>query len=95
MFNNVRLFSSHFQPDTTHSYAKIKKYLEGGGTDGSYNYNTGPNEAGLNPGDDLRQAGIPWQFIFQGAHTTTKGYVDHINMYVEVCVPGCIRFVGC
>lgn len=64
-------------------YASVKKYLESGGTDGSFTYSFGANKAGENPSDDLRPYGIPWQYIFQGTHVTTKGYVDTINLNIK------------
>lgn len=47
------------------------EFLKGG--DKSFSYVTGPDKAGHNPGDDLRQYNISWDFIFQGTHTTTGG----------------------
>ena len=39
--------------------------------------------AGHNPGDDLRQYKIPFQFVFQGTHTTAGGYVDTLDFNVR------------
>eukprot|EP00039_Didymoeca_costata_P018077 m.332036 g.332036 ORF g.332036 m.332036 type:complete len:182 (-) comp16861_c0_seq1:71-616(-) len=69
-------------PDT--AYATLKGYLAANGTDGSYSYVTGPDSAGHNPSDDLRQYNIPWKYILQGTHTTTGGYVDKININIRV-----------
>ena len=65
--------------NTTLIYDKIKRYLMSGGEDGSYNYSTGPDAAGHNPGDSLLPYPIKWDYIFQGTHTTTGGYVDTLN----------------
>merc|ERR1711934_43126 len=65
--------------NTTYTYDHFKAWLMKGGNDGSYAYVTGPDKAGHNPGDDLSKYGIPWDFIFQGTHTTIGGYVDKID----------------
>merc|ERR1712086_243839 len=81
-------FHLHSEPAVTHS--RFVKWLQGGGPDKSFKYVTGPDSAGHNPGDDLRQYNISWQFIWQGEHTTTGGYVDKIDFNVQARghVPG-------
>eukprot|EP00035_Acanthoeca_spectabilis_P039295 m.60913 g.60913 ORF g.60913 m.60913 type:complete len:192 (+) comp9531_c0_seq4:106-681(+) len=64
-------------------YATTHSWLKSEGTDRSFTYVTGPNKAGQNPGDDLRPYNISWLWIFQGTHTTTKGYVDTINFNIQ------------
>lgn len=46
-------------------------------------YVTGPNKAGEDPSDDLRPYNLTWLYIYQGTHTTTKGYVDTININIQ------------
>merc|ERR1712070_281612 len=53
------------------THARFVRWLKAGGSDGSYKYVTGPDSAGHNPGDDLRQYNISWKFIWQGEHVTT------------------------
>merc|ERR1711934_103208 len=65
------------------THTRFVKWLKAGGPDGSFKYVTGPDSAGHNPGDDLRQYNISWQFIWQGEHTTTGGYVDQIDFNVQ------------
>merc|ERR1712224_1188672 len=74
-------FQLRTSPSDTH--ARFVKWLKGGGPDGSFKYVTGPDAAGHNPGDDLRQYNISWQFIWQGEHATTGGYVDKIDFNVQ------------
>eukprot|EP00037_Helgoeca_nana_P030940 m.389361 g.389361 ORF g.389361 m.389361 type:complete len:203 (-) comp28293_c1_seq5:2039-2647(-) len=64
-------------------YKTTKAWLAKGGTDGSFTYVTGPNKAGEDPSDDLRPYNLTWQYIYQGTHTTTKGYVDTININIQ------------
>jgi len=68
---------------TDHTYQTIKKYLQGGGEDGSYTYVTGPDAAGHNPGDDLTAYPIAWDYIFQGQHTSSGGYVDTMKFNLK------------
>ena len=68
--------------NTTHVYLQVKDYLVKGGKDGSYAYVTGPDAAGHNPGDDLTKYPIAWDYIFQGTHTTTGGYVDTLKFNI-------------
>eukprot|EP00948_MAST-09A_sp_MAST-9A-sp1_P002449 g2449.t1 len=76
-----------FSKNTTaeDTYKILKGFLEKKGTDGSFAYVTGSDSAGHNPGDDLRPFNIPTgvQFIFQGTHTTTGGYVDTIDITIS------------
>jgi len=69
--------------NTTYTHDHFKAWLSKGGNDGSYAYVTGPDKAGHNPGDDLTKYGIPWDFVFQGTHTTTGGYVDQIDFNLQ------------
>merc|ERR1711865_120815 len=69
--------------NTSETYSRFKAWLQKGGSDSSYAYSTGADKAGNNPGDDLRKYGIPWDFIFQGTHTTTGGYVDKIDFNLK------------
>jgi len=39
--------------------------------------------AGHNPGDNLTQYNIAWDYIFQATHTTTGGYVDTMNFNIK------------
>merc|ERR1740117_1392708 len=64
-------------------YNGTKLWLQGGGDDGSFTYVTGPGPGGQNPGDDLTPYGIPWQYVFQGTHKTTGGYVDTIDFNIK------------
>jgi hypothetical protein len=64
-------------------YNEMKTWLQGGGGDGSVAYRTGPDAAGHNPGDDVRQYNTPWDFILQGSHTTSGGFVDTLNINVK------------
>jgi hypothetical protein len=64
-------------------YESVKAFLVKGGSDGSFEYVTGPDSAGHNPGDDLQQYGFAWQFIFQGHHKTTSGYVDPLDFNIK------------
>ena len=41
-----------------------------------------PGRAGHNPGDDLTKYPIAWDYIFQGTHTTTGGYVDTLKFNI-------------
>jgi len=68
---------------TTDVYDKLVAYLKSGGTDGSFDYVTGPDAHGHNPSDDLRQYNISWDFILQGTHTTYPGYyVDTLDFAI-------------
>ncbi len=49
----------------------------------AYSYVTGPDDAGHNPGDDLSPYPIPWDYVFQGTHITTGGYIDVINFNIR------------
>eukprot|EP00658_Telonema_sp_P-2_P003791 TRINITY_DN1141_c0_g2_i1.p1 TRINITY_DN1141_c0_g2~~TRINITY_DN1141_c0_g2_i1.p1 ORF type:complete len:206 (+),score=53.14 TRINITY_DN1141_c0_g2_i1:114-731(+) len=64
-------------------YNVTTSFLKGGGDDGSYTYVTGKGPGGQDPGDDLRHFGIAYQFIFQGSHTTTGGYLDTIDFNIR------------
>lgn len=64
------------------AYETVSGYLKKGGSDGSYEYVTGPDAAGHNPSDDLTSFPIPVDFIFQGKHTTQGGFIDTLNFYV-------------
>ena len=64
-------------------YSQITDFLKKGGDDGSFAYITGPDAAGHNPGDDLTPYGIAWQYVWQGTHTTTGGYVDTIDFNIK------------
>jgi hypothetical protein len=66
-------------------YKATMGYL--GAADG-FSYVTGADKAGHNPGDDLRKYGIAWQFVFQGTHTTTGGYVDTIDINIKNATGG-------
>lgn len=68
---------------TDAAYTGLKEWLQGGGDDGSFGYRTGKDAAGHNPGDDLREYGIAWDFILQGSHTTTGRYVDTLNFNIK------------
>ena len=70
--------------NSTDIYEQIKGTLMSGGKDGSYKYSTGPDAAGHNPGDNLTFVPNPfkWDFIFQGTHTTSGGYVDTLNFNI-------------
>jgi len=37
----------------------------------------------LDSSDDLRPFNISWDFIFQGTHRTTRGFVDKIDLNVK------------
>lgn len=65
-------------------YASLRSYLSGGGADGSFSYVNASDAAGHDPSDDLRPYKIPsgWQYILQGRHRTTGGYVDTINVAI-------------
>lgn len=65
-------------------YVSLRTFLESGGPDGSFAYVNGSDAAGHNPSDDLRKYKIPqgWQFIFQGTHTTSGGYVDTLDFAI-------------
>eukprot|EP01062_Namystynia_karyoxenos_P021857 TRINITY_DN18339_c0_g1_i2.p1 TRINITY_DN18339_c0_g1~~TRINITY_DN18339_c0_g1_i2.p1 ORF type:complete len:189 (+),score=54.08 TRINITY_DN18339_c0_g1_i2:81-569(+) len=39
----------------------------------------GPDAAGHNPSDDLRPYNVSWQYIMQGTHKTSGGYVDRLD----------------
>jgi hypothetical protein len=64
-------------------YNSTVALLKHGGPDGSFKYVTGPDAAGHNPGDDLRQYKIDWQFAWQATHSTTGGYVDTVDFNVK------------
>eukprot|EP00912_Choanoflagellata_sp_UC4_P001083 UC4_evm2s669 len=66
----------------THIYQTLVGYLQKGGDDGSYGYNTGPDNADHNPSDSLLPYNISWAYIFQGHHKTTGGYVDTLNFNI-------------
>ena len=62
-------------------YKLAKRMLEIG--PGGFTYSNKPDTAGHNPGDDLTPYGIPWQYIFQGTHTTAGGYIDTVDFNVK------------
>mmetsp|Transcript_9878 Transcript_9878/g.20704 ORF Transcript_9878/g.20704 Transcript_9878/m.20704 type:complete len:230 (+) Transcript_9878:41-730(+) len=69
-------------------YNKVKNFLTSGGASGGFAYVTGPNAAGENPGDDLRQYNStpprPFEFILQGTHTSLlKKFVDTLNFNIR------------
>ena len=70
-----------------HPRFAVTGWMRIGGKDGSYTYVTSPDAAGHNPSDDLTPYGIPWDYIFQGTHTTTGGYVDTMNCARPTCCP--------
>ena len=75
--------------NTTHVYLQVKGYLAKGGKDGSYAYVTGPDSAGHNPSDDLTRApSLSWDYIFEGRHTTSGGYVDTLKFNIARVKPG-------
>eukprot|EP01062_Namystynia_karyoxenos_P021858 TRINITY_DN18339_c0_g1_i3.p1 TRINITY_DN18339_c0_g1~~TRINITY_DN18339_c0_g1_i3.p1 ORF type:complete len:206 (+),score=76.78 TRINITY_DN18339_c0_g1_i3:81-620(+) len=63
----------------TEVYITVKGFLQSGGGDGLYAYSTGPDAAGHNPSDDLRPYNVSWQYIMQGTHKTSGGYVDRLD----------------
>ena len=65
------------------AYTTIKNYLSAGGSDKSFTFSSGPDAAGHNPSDDLRQYNISYAFVFQGTHSTTSGYIDTLNFNVQ------------
>ena len=67
----------------------MKIYLQNGGSDGSFSYITGPDEATPphNPGDDLTPYNISWSYVFQGEHETTGGYVDTLDFNPNTVLP--------
>merc|ERR1711934_952812 len=79
------------ETNATDTYDHFKAWLSKGGNDGSYAYVTGPDKADHNPGDDLRKYGIGFDFIFQGTHTTTGGYVDKIDFNLSPLKSGGCR----
>merc|ERR1712110_1300352 len=74
-----------------HLYMYAIGFLKQGGKDGSFSYTTGPDKAGHNPGDDLTKYPIEWDYIFQGTHTTTGGYVDTLNFNIGRAPGGMLR----
>lgn len=67
--------------NTSYLHELVTGYLSGG-KDGSYTHETAPDAAGHNPGEDLTPYPIKWDYIFQGTHTTTGGYVDTLNFNI-------------
>ena len=86
--NACCIASFELDDDADKSYKTMRTFLESHGPDKSFNYSTGPNEAGLNPGDDLRQYPIKWQYIFQGTHMTTGGYKDYLDISIQKSAKG-------
>ena len=68
-------------PET--AYSALKAYLRSGGKDQSFKYVNNTDAAGHNPGDDLTPYKIAFQYIFQGTHTTTGGFVDTIDINIK------------
>mmetsp|Transcript_1500 Transcript_1500/g.4390 ORF Transcript_1500/g.4390 Transcript_1500/m.4390 type:complete len:192 (+) Transcript_1500:50-625(+) len=69
---------------TEEVYSSLKAFLQQGGASGAYSYVSGPDGAGNDPADDLRPYNATYEFIFQGAHTTSgKHYVDTLNFNVR------------
>ena len=64
---------------TEDAYNGLKQWLQKGGTDGSVAYRTGEDAAGHNPGDDCREYHNGYDFVLQGSHTTTSGFVDTLD----------------
>jgi len=63
--------------------APLISLIGAGGADGSVAYRTGKDGAGHNPGDDVRQYKNAWDFILQGSHTTTGGFVDTLDFNIK------------
>jgi len=74
------------------AYLGLKTYLKGGGDDGSYSYVTGAGSGGQNPSDNLTAYNIPgdYEYILQGTHSTTGGYVDTIDFNIRKSGAGSI-----
>ena len=65
------------------AYQRLKQWLQTGGSDGSVAYVTGADAAGHNPGDDCREYHNGYDFVLQGSHTTTKGFVDTLDFNIK------------
>ena len=69
--------------DAKTAYSALKAYLSSNGKDHSFAYVNNTDAAGHNPGDNLTPYKIAFDYIFQGTHKTTGGFVDTININIK------------
>lgn len=65
------------------AYTVLKSNLSSGGKDRSFAYINDTDTAGHNPVDNLTPFHVGYNYILQGTHTTTSGYVDTININIK------------